>query len=208
VKRARILAVVVLASACAPPPAVPATPPEAPAKAPEVDICAASPPVPHELAGVLRNARCEQDMYATMAAVAGDLGVKCAHCHVPIPGQADKEDYPVPTPKKAIANWMSVHLMQAVKPADGSEIHCSSCHTDGAGRPVAKILGEPRDPAKAAEWMSLVLVRKFVAADGSKLRCKSCHAGTPGTAAFKPKVILQSEQIPAHAAGGKGAPSF
>jgi hypothetical protein len=112
------------------------------------------------------------------------------------------------TPKKEVANWMSEHLMQAVKPADGSPMRCKSCHTDENGKPVAKILGSPRDPVKANEWMSLVMVRKFVAADGSKLRCKSCHVGTPGTDAFHAQVILESDQLPKHQAGGKGTASF
>ncbi|MFT3765340.1 MAG: hypothetical protein QM820_07475 [Minicystis sp.] len=36
----------------------------------------------------------------------------------------------------------------------------------------------------------------------------SCHAGPPGTAAFQPRVILQNGQIPKHAEGVKGTPSF
>jgi cytochrome c len=112
------------------------------------------------------------------------------------------------TKKKEIANWMSMHLMQAIKPADGSPMKCSSCHTDSAGRPVAKILGDPRDPVKANEWMNLVMVRKFVAADGSKLKCKSCHVGAPGTAEFQKTVILRPEQLPPHAVGAKGTQAF
>jgi hypothetical protein len=175
---------------------------------PDTDICLGSPPVPHELSGILRNARCDQDMYYSMSKVADQLGVKCDHCHAPKPGDAKKQDFPAPTPKKEVANWMSMHLMAAIKPADGSELHCSSCHVDDQGRPVVKILGSPRDPVKANEWMSLTLVRRFVAADGSKLKCRSCHGGMPGTTEFRPKVILQTEQLPKHTVGGKGTPSF
>ena len=37
------------------------------------------------------------------------------------------------TQKKEVANWMSSHLMAAIKPKDGSPLKCSSCHTDPAG---------------------------------------------------------------------------
>ncbi len=176
-------------------------------------MCEGSPPLPHApLAGVLRHARCDQDMYYSMSQVADMLGVDCTYCHAAkTEGQdgkaeAQKErDFPAMTHRKEIANWMSAHLMQSVKPADGSPLKCSSCHTDEHGKPVAKILGQPRDRVKTNEWMSLTLVKKFVAADGSKLRCKSCHVGTPGTPEFRPLVILQTEQLPAHQAGGPSA---
>jgi hypothetical protein len=185
-------------------------PPPAPTAAPAstgdaaFDPCSKSGPVPHPYTGILRVARCEQDMFLTMASVAGQLGVECEYCHVPRKDNPKKDDYPVMTPHKEIANWMSMHLMQAIKPADGSTIKCKSCHTDENGKPVAKILGNPRDPGKAMEWMTLVMVNRFVAADGTKLKCKSCHVGNVGTAEWQPKVILQSAQIPKHEAGGKG----
>jgi hypothetical protein len=162
------------------------------------DPCDGSPPVPREYLGILRVARCEQEMFLTMANVAGALGVECRHCHVPHPTDPKKEDYPVMTPKKEIANWMSMHLMQAVKMADGSPMKCKSCHTDAAGKPVAKILGNPRDPLKAQEWMSMIMVNKFVAKSGEKLKCKSCHVGNFTTPQFQAKVILRSDQIPKH----------
>jgi hypothetical protein len=187
----------------------PAAAPAAPAaKGPDIDICAGSPPVPREYTGILRNARCEQDMFITMASVGDQLGVECKHCHVPKKDDPTREDYPVMTPQKEVAAWMSVHLMTAIKPADGSPMRCKSCHTDESGKSVAKILGNPRDPVKANEWMSLVMTKRFVAADGSKLKCKSCHVGTPGTPEFRPKVILQSAQLPKHEAGTKGTASF
>jgi hypothetical protein len=197
------------AAACgAPRPAPPVSAPAPPA-GPEHDICEGSPPLPHApLHGVLRNARCDQDMYYSMSKVADMLGVACTYCHAAkVEGQPDR-DFPAMTRKKEIANWMSTELMQAIKPADGSALKCSSCHTGEDGKPVAKILGEPRDRVKANEWMSLVMVKKFVAADGSRLRCKSCHVGTPGTAEYQPTVLLQTQQLPAHPAAVPGAPAF
>jgi hypothetical protein len=162
------------------------------------DPCEGSPPKPREYTGILRVAKCEQDMFLTMASVAGQLGVECKHCHLPHPTDPKKEDYPPMTPKKEIANWMSLHLMHAVKPADGSQLKCKSCHTDAAGKPVAKILGNPRDVIKAQEWMSMVMVNKFVSKSGEKLKCKSCHVGNFTTPQFQAKVLLRSEQIPKH----------
>jgi hypothetical protein len=196
-----------LAACGAPRPLPPASAP-APAAGPDPDVCEGSPPVPHALHGVLRNARCDQDMYYSMSKVADMLGVACPHCHAPKGADPKDRDFPVMTRNKEIANWMSTELMQAIKPADGSALKCSSCHTDEKGQPVAKILGEPRSRVKANEWMSLVLVKKFVAADGSKLRCQSCHVGSPGTADYQPAVLLRTGQLPAHAAAVKGTPAF
>jgi hypothetical protein len=201
-----------LSIACGPTPPKPGTPPSATTgpqasatpSAPAFDECADSGPVPHPFSGILRVARCDQHMYLTMASVAGQLGVKCTYCHAPPkPGQKD-EDYPVMTPQKEIANWMSMHLMQALKPVDGSPLKCKSCHVDDNGQPVAKILGNPRDPVKAAEWMSLVMVAKFTNADGERLRCKSCHVGNVKSPTWQGKVILRSDQIPRHQVGGSG----
>jgi hypothetical protein len=153
--------------------------------------------------GLLKGAPCDQQMYLTMASVADQLGVECKHCHAPHPTDPKKEEYPVMTPKKEIANWMSMHLMSAIKPADGTPMKCKSCHIDDKGKPLLKILGNPRDPGKAQEWMSLVMVNKFVTrSTGEKLKCKSCHAGNYTTPQWKAKVILKSEQIPAHEVGG------
>jgi hypothetical protein len=206
----RPLLLLVLIAACGP--AAPASPPAVPAPVAAAttasDVCAGSPPVPRSFTGLLRGARCDQEMYWSMSRVADQLGVNCTHCHAHETEDVKSCVFPPKTPQKDVANWMSAHLMQAVKPADGSPLTCASCHTDAEGRPVAKILGAPRDPVKANEWMSLVMVRKFVAADGSKLRCSSCHAGTPGTAEFVRKVILQNELLPKHEEGGKGTPAF
>jgi hypothetical protein len=204
--------------ACGSPPAASNAPakegakPAAPGKASKpFDPCEGSPPVPRVYAGVLREAKCEQEMFLKMASVASQLDVECRFCHVPlvVGGKEDpkKEDYPVMTRKKETANWMSMHLMQAVKPADGSKIQCKSCHVDDRGKPLLKILGNPRNPARAHEWMSLVMVNRFVAADGQKLKCKSCHMGNFGTKDWQAKVIL-TDHIPAHALPppGKGPP--
>jgi hypothetical protein len=172
--------------------------------APEAfDPCAGSKAPPKEYFGLLKAVPCEQQMFLTMASVAGQLDVECKHCHAPHPTDPKKEDYPVMTPKKDVANWMSMHLMSSIKPADGSRMTCKSCHVDDKGKPIAKILGNPRDPGKAQEWMSLVMVNKFVARNsGDKLKCKSCHAGNYTTPQWKAKVILKNEQIPAHDVGG------
>ncbi len=201
-------AAALLAAACGShPPPSPAAPPPPPGV--EHDVCEGSPPLPHApLEGILRDARCDQDMYYSMSVVADELGVACTHCHAAKVEGQDPRDFPKTTLKKETANWMSTQLMAAVKPADGSPMKCSSCHTDEHGRPVAKILGSPRDPVRANEWMSLVMVKKFVAADGSRLRCKSCHAGTPGTPDFHASVILQTAQLPPHPPRARGAPPF
>ena len=155
--------------------------------------------MPHPFTGLLRAARCDQDMYLKMAfEVADPLGVQCSHCHVRLAADPKKLDFPVMTKKKEIANWMSQHLMKALKQADGSPMQCKSCHVDAHGKPIAKILGNPRDPAKAQEWMSMVLVNQFVTVKGEKLKCKSCHVGNYSTSQWKAKVILQTAQIPPH----------
>ena len=176
----------------------------APASAPAFDECKDSGPVPRVYEGILRGARCDQQRFLIMASVADQLGVECVYCHAPT-ADPKKQDYPVMTPRKEIANWMSQHLMQAVKPVDGSPMRCKSCHTDENGKPVAKILGNPRDPAKTYAWMASVMVNRFVAADGSRLTCRSCHGGTVGTPAWQPKVIFRSEQLPKHEVPGKAA---
>jgi hypothetical protein len=187
--------------AAAPPPAAeapaasnaPSAPPEK-----EFDPCEGSPPVPREYLGILRTARCEQDMYLKMADVVTYLGVECNYCHIPHPTEPKKFLFPVMTPRKEVANWMSMHLMPSLKRADGKPMTCGSCHIDHDGKPVAKILGDPRDPSKAQEWMSMVMVNKFVSAKGEKLKCKSCHGANYATPNWKSKVILKTEQLPPH----------
>ena len=162
------------------------------------DQCDSSPPLTTKYLGLLQDARCDYDRYPIMADVAKSLGVECRYCHLPDPSNPKEEMYGMPTPKKEIANWMRMHLMTAIKPADGSAMSCKSCHVDAKGKPVAKILGEPRDTTHAHEWMSLVMTTKFVVAKtGEKLKCKHCHVGNIGTAEWQPKVIL-TDHIPAH----------
>jgi hypothetical protein len=162
------------------------------------DVCVGSKPVPHPFEGILQSARCEQEMFLKMAWTADELGVECRFCHVPHPTDPKKEDYPVQTERKRIANWMSTQLMHAVKPADGSPMRCRSCHVDDRGNPLLKILGSPRNPDRAHEWMSLVMVNKFLSVKGEKLKCKSCHGGNFGTNLWQAKVILRTEQLPPH----------
>jgi hypothetical protein len=170
-------------------------------KAPAVDICADNPPPPHPFYGLLARARCDQEMFLTMAGVADQLGVECSHCHAPHPAERKKEDYPKPTPKKEIANWMGNHLMRSVKMADGSPMRCKSCHQDPeTGKSVARFLGNPRDPRKAQEWMTMVMVNRFVGLEGQKLRCKNCHVDNFGKRGFQGKVILRTDHLPAHPA--------
>ncbi|MEJ7733738.1 MAG: hypothetical protein WKG00_31645 [Polyangiaceae bacterium] len=162
-----------------------------------VDICAGNPPPPHPFSGLLSRARCDQEMFLTMAGVADQLGVECSHCHAPHPTDKQKEDYPKATPRKEIANWMGNHMMRAVKMADGSPMRCKSCHQDpDTGKSVARFLGNPRDPRKAQEWMTMVMVNRFVGLEGQKLRCKSCHVENFGKSAFQGKVILRTDHLP------------
>ncbi len=187
----------------APAPAAPvaATAPRAASSSSSFDPCSSSKPVPHPYKGILRVARCEQDMFLTMAGVAEQLGVECRFCHAPLIESGHevpkKEDYPVMTDRKLAANWMSTELMQSIKTADGSKITCKTCHTDDAGKPVGKIFGQPRDVKKAMEWMNVVMVNRFVTLDGQKLKCKYCHQGKVGSPEFDKKVILTSH-LPPH----------
>ncbi len=190
---------------CRAPVEVPAPPAPAGPAAPPVDVCVGSKPLEKQYLGVLRRARCDQDRFATMADTATMLGVECRHCHAPLMENGrevpKKEDYPVMTDKKRVANWMSQHLMESIKPADGSQLKCSHCHTDEHGKPAAKFLGEPRDLKKTMEFMNIVMVNRFVGLNGEKLKCKSCHMDNYGTPGFQAKVIL-TDHIPAHKAPG------
>lgn len=197
---ASLVAAALAASGCGAPAQPPKPTPPASTDAAETKLCEGAPPPAKAYHGILRVAKCEDELFVTMAGVARALGVPCGYCHQANAADPTRELYPEPTPKKEIANWMSMHLMQSIKPADGSKLGCSSCHTDENGKPVAKILGEPRDLKKAMEWMNLVMVNKFVTQSGDKLKCKSCHVGNYGTPAWQPKVILHSEQIPPHQA--------
>lgn len=128
--------------------------------------------------GLLRNARCEQQKFLTMARVAQTLGVQCNHCHAPHPTDPKKEDYPKFTENKRIANWMFKTFIQGLRPTDGSKMMCAKCHVDRTtNEPVAKILRDPRDLAFAQEWMHEVMTTQFVERNGKRLKCKTCHVG-------------------------------
>src|SRR5512135_3683601 len=96
----RPLLLLALIAACGPAPTQPAAPPPVAAKTAGPDICEGSPPVPHPLAGILRGARCEQDMYWSMSQVADQLGVDCTHCHAHKTPDVKSCEFPPPTPKK------------------------------------------------------------------------------------------------------------
>jgi hypothetical protein len=162
------------------------------------DQCDKSPPLAQKYFGVLKDARCDYDRFPIMADTATMLGVECNYCHAPDPNDKKKELYPLPTPKKEIANWMKMHLMKAIKPVDGSEMKCGLCHNDEKGKPTPKILKSPRDETYAHEWMSLTMTTKFVvAATGEKLKCKHCHVGNYGSKEWQKKVIL-TDHLPPH----------
>lgn len=141
--------------------------------------------------GLLRNARCEQQKFITMARVAKALGVECDHCHVEDPNDPQKEIYPTFTENKRIANWMYKTFVQGLRPRDGGVMMCASCHQATAGdEPKAEILGDPRDDDYAQEWMHEVMTTEFVEANGKRLRCKTCHVGlAPDTQGWIEDVI-------------------
>ena len=137
-----------------------------------------NPVEPGQYKGLLRNAKCEQQKFLTMARVAQSLGVQCNHCHAPHPTDPKKEDYPQFTEKKRIANWMFKTFIQGLRPTDGSKMMCAKCHIDReTNQPVAKILHEPRDRPFAQEWMHEVMTTQFVERNSKRLKCKTCHVG-------------------------------
>ncbi|MBL8739905.1 MAG: hypothetical protein JNK04_02390, partial [Myxococcales bacterium] len=159
------------------------------------DACIDSPPAWRKYDGPLRNVRCEQEQFLTMAGIADDLGVKCGYCHLPKP-DGKTFDYPPMTPHKEVAMWMDQTFMRALKRADGQPMMCSACHVDKNGKPAAKFLGEPRDIAWTVEWMTTVMTNRFVLENGEKLKCKHCHGATWGSKDFKKEVIGKTEQVP------------
>lgn len=126
--------------------------------------------------GLLRNAKCEQQKYLTMARVAEALGVDCSHCHVQDPKDPKKRLYPEFTDNKRKANWMFKTFIQGLRPVNGGQMQCSSCHSHD-GEPAMRILRNPRDRDFAQEWMHQVMTTQFVEANGKRLKCKTCHVG-------------------------------
>jgi len=186
-----------LAAACSAAPATEvATPiPEATTPAsngtPEThfDPCKSSPPVWREYHGLLKHAKCDQDMFLTMAGVADQLGQECGGCHVP--KETGKGfNYPKMTDMKRKALWMDHYFVEGLLQRDGQPVKCKSCHLDRNGKPAVHFLGAPRDTKYAVEWMSTVITGRFVQKDGSPLMCKNCHGGGWGTAEFQKKLIL------------------
>ena len=157
------------------------------------DPCVGEPPPDKAYQGLARDARCQQEVYLTMAATVTALGRDCDGCHIRKEGGGkDDFDYPLMTDQKRVANWMKHQFNDRLIHKDGSPVTCASCHARGAkdGKPAAKFLGTPRDKKYAMEWMNLVMVNEFRTADGGKVTCKHCHGGAPSTPSFQAKVIL------------------
>jgi hypothetical protein len=196
------VAVSAIAGGCGSAPAKP--PPTAPDKpqatsTSHYDPCADSKPLTRKYTGILAKARCDQELYLTMADIAGSLDVSCDYCHAhDKSGDPKKFDFPLMTDRKQVALFMQHEFVEGLKTKDGSPVECASCHVDKNGQPAAKFLGEPRDTAYAVEWMNIVMVNKFTHLDGAKLKCKDCHVGNFATPDFKPKVIMQGDQIKLH----------
>ena len=78
------LVAVAIAAGCgaAPAPGVAPTPAPPRKASSDFDPCADQPPPEKAYQGVLREARCDQELYLTMARVAESLGVEWGHCHV------------------------------------------------------------------------------------------------------------------------------
>jgi hypothetical protein len=175
-----------------PEPETPAPVAKAPAKS-DFNPCEGKGPPAKVYEGLARDARCEQEVFLTMAGTATALGRDCDGCHVRKEGGGkDDYDYPVMTDQKRVANWMKHQFNDRLVHKDGSPVKCASCHKAGAkdGKPAGKFLGTPRDKKYAMEWMNLVMVNEFRTADGGKLTCKHCHGAAPTMAGFQPKVIL------------------
>jgi hypothetical protein len=189
------MAFLALAGCSASPPTRRAAPVPVAKKGPAFDPCAGSPPVPRKFFGLLKDAKCEQDMYLTMAKIAGDLGVDCNYCHVQDPSDSKKFDFPKMTDRKQVALFMGHDFMDGLRRKDGAEMRCKSCHVDKNGKPAAKFLGTPRDLAWTTEWMNLVMSNRFVHTDGTKVKCRDCHAATVGQDDFDPKVIAHGDRV-------------
>ena len=161
------------------------------------DACADNPqPVKKKYTAILKNVRCDQELFQTMAGIAGDLDVECEYCHLnDASGDPKKFDFPRMTDRKQIALFMQHEFMEGLKQKDGAPMECASCHVDKNGKAAAKFLGQPRDVPYAVEWMNLVMVNKFTHLDGSKLKCRDCHVGNYQTPDFQAKVILRGDQV-------------
>ncbi len=150
--------------------------------------------------GLLRNARCDQQKFLTMASVMKQLGVtECTYCHAPDPTNPKKALYTESTPRKEIANWMLSTFVDGLRRVDGNPMTCRSCHTSekGKGHGAPHFLKEPRDVAFTQEWMNEVMTTQFSDRAGERLRCKTCHEGmAPSRAGWNPHVIRQLVLLP------------
>ena len=181
---------------CGAPPE-PATPAKKAAVADTFDACADHPePVKKKYTSILKNVRCDQELFQTMAGIAGALNVECDYCHLhDASGDAKKFDFPRMSDRKQVALFMQHEFVEGLKQKDGAPVECESCHTDKNGKPAAKFLGEPRDIPYTIEWMNLVMVNKFTHLDGTKLKCRDCHVGNYTTPEFQSKVIMRGDQV-------------
>jgi hypothetical protein len=159
--------------------------------APRVDPCAGDATLaPLGFQGLLRDARCQDEVVEIMTETARALGVGCDYCH-------EGGDFPRATPKKEVANWMATKLAPSLRRRDGTAVSCADCHAS-EGRGVAKILGEPRRQGRSVEWMTTILSERFETSQGSPLYCRTCHLENLGQPGFARTVIL-TDQLPARA---------
>jgi hypothetical protein len=159
--------------------------------APRVDPCAGdAPSAPLGFQGLLRDARCEDEVIEIMTETARALGVSCDYCH-------ERGDFQRATPKKEIANWMATKLSPSLRRRGGGAVSCADCHAS-EGRGVAKILGEPRRQGRSVEWMTTVLSERFETSQGTPLYCRTCHLENLGQPGFAKTVIL-TDHLPARA---------
>jgi hypothetical protein len=159
--------------------------------APRVDPCAddaAAAPLGFD--GLLRGARCREEVAEIMTDTARALGVGCEYCHV-------SGDFARSTPKKEVANWMATKLVPSLRRRDGAAIKCADCHAS-EGRGVAKILGEPRRHDRSVEWMTTVLSERFETSQGTPLYCRTCHLENLGQPGFARTVIF-TDHVPPRA---------
>jgi len=190
-----------------PPPAAPHDPTNVGVPLPGEEVCERNAdgsfkePVPAgKYKGLLRNARCEQQKFLTMASVMKQLGVKeCTFCHLQDPARPKKALYAEPTRRKEIANWMLSTFVEGLRRVDGKPMTCRGCHTanKGKGDGEAHFLREPRDKPFTQEWMNEVMTAELVERSGKRLRCRTCHEGmAPGQDRWNPRVILELTPTP------------
>lgn len=169
---------------------------------PETDVCdknqdgSIKDEIPEgRYSGLLRNARCDQQKFLTMASVMKELGVSdCTFCHAADPANPKKALYSMATPRKDAANWMLATFVDGLQRVDGTAMKCRGCHTSqkGKGEGMAHFLMEPRNVAFTQEWMNEIMTAQFTDRSGQRLRCKSCHEGmAPSREGWNPHVIRE-----------------